>query len=403
MSDSFQGIAIIGMAGQFPGAKTVTEFWRNLRDGRESISFFEDEELIAAGVDPSLVHSPSYVKANPVLDGIDQFDADFFDLSPIEAAVTDPQHRLFLESSWSALEHAGYDPSAYEGWIGVYAGGHLSTYLLRSLIDHRSYIENAIGWYALGIGNDKDYIPTRISYKMNLKGPSVNVSTACSTSLVAVHLACQGLLSYQCDMALAGGVCILVPHITGYLQEDGFVSPDGHCRTFDAKAQGTVFGSGLGVVVLKRLEDALADGDYIYAVIKGSAINNDGSHKVGFTAPSVDGQAKVIAEAQDFAGFDPETISYIEAHGTGTPMGDPIEVRALQKAFNTQKREFCAIGSAKTNVGHLNCASGITGLIKTTMALHHKQLPPSLNFEAPNPEIDFANTPFYVNTQLVDW
>jgi len=404
MSNSLQGIAVIGMEGRFPGAKTVAEFWQNLRDGRESISFFEDEALIAAGIDPSLLHYPNYVKAGAVLEDIDRFDAAFFELSPREAAVTDPQHRLFLECAWNALEQAGYGSNTYDGSIGIYAGGNLSTYLVENLIANREFIEDSVGWQALGIGNDKDYIPTRVSYKLNLKGPSINVSTACSTSLVAVHQACQGLLGYQCDMALAGGVSIQLPHIAGYLyQKEGIASPDGHCRTFDAKAQGTVFGSGVGIVVLKRLEDALADGDRIYATIQGSAVNNDGSEKVGFTAPSVDGQARVIAEAQDFAGFDPETISYIEAHGTGTALGDPIEIRALQKVFNTQKRGFCAIGSVKTNVGHLNSAAGIAGLIKTVMALHQKQLPPSLHFEQPNPEIDFANSPFYVNTQLSDW
>jgi len=400
---SLNGIAVIGMIGRFPSAKSVTEFWQNLCAGQEAITRFSDAELIAAGVDPTWLQHPNYVKAGAVLEDIDQFDAAFFEISPREAEFMDPQHRLFLESAWEALEQAGYDPEAYKGWIGVYAGGNLSTYLLDNLLAQRDELQSQFTQILLS--HDKDYIPTRVSYKLNLKGPSINVSTACSTSLVAVHLACRGLMNYECDMALAGGVSVQVPHTTGYFyQKEGIVSPDGHCRAFDAKAQGTVIGNGVGVVVLKRLKDALADGDSIYAVIRGSAINNDGSTKVGFTAPSVDGQAKIIAEAQAVSRVEPATISYIEAHGTGTALGDPIEFRALKKAFNSvQSRGFCAIGSVKTNVGHLNSAAGITGLIKTVMALHHKQLPPSLHFEQPNPEIDFANSPFYVNTQLTDW
>ncbi|MEH2238957.1 type I polyketide synthase [Nostoc sp.] len=403
--DSLKGIAVIGMAGRFPGAKSTDEFWQNLSQGRESISFFTDEELLSEGVDPTLLRNPHYVKAGSALSDIEMFDAQFFGFTPSEAEVMDPQHRLFLECAWEALENAGYDPETYEEFIGVYAGSNLSTYLLNNLISNHDLLKSLSGTIIL-TGNDKDHIPTRVSYKLNLKGPSLNVSTACSTSLVAVHLACQGLLSYQCDMALAGGIAVRVPQNKGYLyQEDGMTSPDGHCRTFDAKAQGTVFGNGMGIVVLKRLEEALANGDCIYAVIKGSAINNDGSLKVGYTAPSVDGQAAVIAEAQAIAEFTPETITYVECHGTGTVMGDPIEVRALKKVFSagTNKKRFCAIGSVKTNIGHLDRASGVASLIKTVLALKHKQIPPSLHFEQPNPEIDFANSPFYVNTTLSEW
>ncbi|MGI2902881.1 SDR family oxidoreductase [Tolypothrix sp. VBCCA 56010] len=403
--DSLKGIAIIGMAGRFPGAKSTDEFWQNLSQGRESISFFTDEELLSEGVDPTLLRNPHYVKAGAGLSDIEMFDARFFGFTPREAEVMDPQHRLFLECAWEALENAGYDPETYEELIGVYAGSNLSTYLLNNLISNHDLLKSLSGTIVVS-GNDKDHIPTRVSYKLNLKGPSFNVSTACSTSLVAVHLACQGLLSYQCDMALAGGIAVRVPQNKGYLhQEDGMTSPDGHCRTFDAKAQGTVFGNGMGIVVLKRLEEALADGDRIYAVIKGSAINNDGSLKVGYTAPSVNGQAEVIAEAQAIAEFAPETITYVECHGTGTVLGDPIEVRALKKVFSaaTNNKRFCAIGSVKTNIGHLDRAAGIASLIKTVLALKHKQIPPSLHFEQPNPEIDFANSPFYVNTTLSDW
>ncbi|BAY84414.1 putative beta-ketoacyl synthase [Calothrix parasitica NIES-267] len=405
MDNLLKGIAIVGMAGRFPKAKNVEQFWDNLCEGRECISLFSDEDLVAAGIDEAVLRDENYVKAGAILEDIDMFDSRFFDFSPREAQIMDPQHRVFLECAWEALENAGYDSENYEGLTGVYAGGNLSSYLFSNLLSNPD-IDKFLSWQFLATGNDKDYIPTRASYKLNLKGPSLNVSTACSTSLVAVHLASEGLLSYQCDMALAGGISIQVPHQTGYFyQQEGIVSPDGHCRAFDAKGQGTVLGNGAGVVVLKRLEDAVADGDRIYAVIKGSAVNNDGSAKVGYTAPSMDGQAEVIADAQNFAGFEPETISYVEAHGTGTALGDPIEIRALKKAFGStsDKKHFCAIGSVKTNVGHLNTAAGITGLIKTVLALKNKKIPPSLHFEKANPEIDFDNSPFYVNTKLSSW
>ncbi len=402
-----EGIAIVGMSCRLPGAKNFEEFWEYLRNGVELVSFFTEQELLKLGVDPAAVKSRNYVKAKAVLEDVEWFDASFFGFNPREAEMMDPQHRLFLECASEALESAGYDPDTYQGLIGVYAGASISTYLL-NLYANRHLYQTLVShdFFQTLISNDKDFLPTRVSYKLNLKGPSVTVQTACSTSLVAVHLACQSLLNYECDLALAGGVSIGVPHKAGHFyQEGGIFSPDGHCRSFDAKSQGFVVGNGVGIVSLKRLADALTDGDCIYAVIKGSAINNDGSVKVGYTAPSVDGQAQVIAMAQAVAGVEPETISYIEAHGTGTPVGDPIEIAALNQVFSlqTEKKGFCAIGSVKTNLGHLDHAAGITALIKTVLALKHKLLPPSLHFEQPNPRIDFANSPFYVNTTLSNW
>ncbi|MEG3898412.1 MULTISPECIES: beta-ketoacyl synthase N-terminal-like domain-containing protein [unclassified Microcoleus] len=403
--DGKDEIAIVGMAGRFPGAKDVEIFWQNLRDGVESISFFTDKELISTGTEPAVFNDPKYVKAGTVLEDIELFDAAFFGFTPREAEIADPQQRLFLECAWEALENSGYNSDTYPGQIGLFAGVTLSSYLFSNLYPHRDLI-GSVDLFQVLIGNDKDHIATQTSYKLNLKGPSINIQTTCSTSLVAVHLACQSLLNGESDIALAGGVSIQVPQKTGYLyQEGGINSPDGHCRAFDANAQGTIFGSGLGIVVLKRLEDAVADGDCIQAVIKGSAINNDGSLKVGYTAPSVEGQREVILEALALAGVEAETISYIEAHGTGTSLGDPIEIAALTQAFrtNTNRNNFCAIGSVKTNVGHLNTAAGITGLIKSIQALKHKQIPASLHFQEPNPQIDFANSPFYVNTTLSEW
>ena len=405
-ADNATDIAIIGMAARLPGANSVDQFWQNLRGGVESIRFFTTEELEHRGVSPARLKSPQFVKAGAVLDDIELFDAAFFDLSPIEAAITDPQQRLFLECAWEALENAGYDPGRYEEPIGVYAGSGMNTYVLFNLAPNLALI-SSIGGLQLTVGNDKDYLATRVSYKLNLRGPSMNIQTACSSSLVAVSVACQSLLDYQCSMALAGGVSLQMPQLTGYMAHDGdIVSPDGHCRTFDARAEGTVFGSGLGIVVLKRVADAIADGDHIHAVIKGFAVNNDGSLKIGYTAPSVDGQMAVIAEALAMAGVEADTISYVEAHGTATPLGDPIEMAALKNAFgNGQLRgnRSCAIGSVKTNIGHLDTAAGVAGLIKTVLALEHKLLPASLHFERPNPEIDFANSGFYVNTSCSEW
>ena len=392
-------IAVVGMAGRFPGAPNVETFWGNLRDGVESISHFSDEELRASGVDSSLLENPNCVKAWGVLEDADHFDASFFGYSAREAQMMDPQQRLFLECAWTALEHAGYQTAGYGGLIGVYAGISMNTYLLNNLWSNRELIESA-GTLQTTIASDKDFLATRVSYKLNLKGPGLVIQTACSTSLVAVHMACQSLLGGECDMALSGGVTLRVPQKIPYLyQREGIASPDGHCRAFDAQAQGTVPGSGVAMVVLKRLADALAGGDCIHAIIQGSAINNDGSQKVGFTAPSVQGQADVITKALAMAGVHPETISYVEAHGTGTALGDPIEVAALAQAFAaaTDKKGFCAIGSVKTNVGHLDATAGVTGLIKTILALEHKELPPSLHYKAANPKIDFADGPVYVN------
>ncbi len=397
-------IAIIAMTGRFPGARNVEEFWRNLRDGVESISFLSDEELRASGVSEAELTSPNYIKARPVLDDIDLFDAEFFKLNPRETEMLDPQHRMFLECAWEVLESAGYDPGTFAGRIGVYAGLDANTYLVNNILSNPQVLASVN--MTQNMQNDKDYMATRVSYKLNLKGPSVAVQTACSTALVAVHLACDSLIGYECDMALAGAISISVPQKAGYTyQEGGVLSPDGHCRAFDAAGQGTVFGSGVGIVVLRRLEDALANGDHILTVIRGSAINNDGALKIGYTAPSIDGQAAVVAEALTVAQVDPETIGYIETHGTATQLGDPIEVAALTRAFRrrTSKKGYCALGAVKTNVGHLSTAAGAAGLIKTVLALTHRQIPPSLNFQQPNPAIDFDNSPFFVNAELREW
>ncbi|MDZ7949779.1 aminotransferase class III-fold pyridoxal phosphate-dependent enzyme [Nostoc sp. DedQUE09] len=402
--DPIDGVAIIGMVGRFPGAGNVDEFWRNLCEGLESTTFFQDEELDPS-IDPNLCKDPSYVKARGIIPGGETFDAAFFGINPLEAVVMDPQARVFLELVYEALENAGYESESFEGLIGLYAGCGQNTYFANHIAG-RMEIVDRIGEFQTMLANEKDFLTTRAAYKLNLKGPAVSVNTACSTSLVAVIQACQALTSYQCDLALSGGVSMTTPQNSGYVAQEGsMLSGDGHCRPFDANAQGTMFNNGAGVVVLKRLEDALHDGDRIYAVIRGSGINNDGADKVSFTAPSVDGQAEAIAMAQAYANFHPETISYIEAHGTATPLGDPIEIEALTQAFrvHTDAKQFCAIGSLKSNVGHLVAAAGVAGLIKTALALHYKKIPPSLNFEAPNPKIDLANSPFYVNTKLAEW
>ncbi|MDZ7356532.1 MAG: polyketide synthase, partial [candidate division KSB1 bacterium] len=398
-------VAIIGMSGRFPGARNVAEFWRNIKNGVESISFFSEEELIEAGVDPDQLRHPNYVRARGILDKVDEFDAALFGIFPREAELMDPQQRLFLECAWEALENAGYDADRYAGLIGTFAGMGLNVYMLSILRAHNGALSSA-DIYQYVIGNDKDFLTTRVSYKLNLRGPSFDVQTACSTSLVAVYLAYQSLTNYQCDMALAGGATILLPQTQGYMYQEGMIlSPDGHCRPFDAKAAGTVGGNGVAVVVLKRLSDAIKDGDHIYAIIRGAACNNDGSNRVGFTAPGVEGQAEVIAMAQAVANVEPETITYIETHGTGTSLGDPIEISALTQVFRerTDKKQFCALGAVKANVGHLDTAAGVTGLIKTALALKEGVIPPSINFERPNPHIDFKNSPFYVNTELREW
>ncbi len=403
MEDNLNSIAIVGLSGRFPQAKNLEEFWQNLQDGITGRTEFSRDELTGR-VEPDLLNNGDYVRASYMLDDVEWFDASFFNFTPREAEITDPQHRVILECAVEALESANVVPDRFDGSIGVFAGADLNTYLLFNLADRKPL--DTENYFEMCVANDKDYLATKISYKLNLTGPSLTVQTACSTSLVAVHLACQNLLDYQCDLALAGGVSITLPQERGYLyQEGGALSSDGYCRAFDAKAGGTVGGNGAGLVVLKRLEEALNDGDRIYAVIRGSAIDNDGAAKVGYTAPSIEGQAKAIAEALEVAEVNPETISYIEAHGTGTPLGDPIEIAALTKAFrgSTAKKQFCAIGSVKTNIGHLNTAAGIAGLLKTVLAIDRKMLPPSLNFETPNPEIDFASSPFYVNDRLLQW
>ncbi|MBJ6763017.1 SDR family NAD(P)-dependent oxidoreductase [Myxococcaceae bacterium JPH2] len=399
------GIAVVGLGGRLPGAKTISEFWKNLCGGVETITFFTDEELIAEGVDPAMVRAPNYVKARGVLGDTDMFDAAFFGMNPREAALMDPQHRVFLECAWEAMETAGYSPDRQPGRVGVFGGMSMNTYLLSNLYSHLAHVASVESLQA-SIGNDKDSLTTEVAYRMNLKGPAVTVQSSSSTSLTCIHYACQSLLAYECDMALAGGVSIHFPEKAGYLYyEGGTTAPDGHCHTFDEKAAGFVAGHGAAVVVLKRLEDALKDGDTIYAVVRGSAVNNDGSHKVSYMAPSVEGQAEVIALAQAVAGVEPESIGYVEAHGTATVVGDPIEVTALTQAFRagTDKKGFCALGSVKSNIGHLDSAAGAVGFIKAALTLHHKLIPPSLNYDTPNPACDFPNSPFFVNTQLRDF
>jgi phthiocerol/phenolphthiocerol synthesis type-I polyketide synthase E len=397
-------IAIVGMACRFPDAADPDTFWRNLVDGRESVRRLDRDALLRAGERAEVVDAAGYVPAGLVLDGHDTFDAAFFGLSPREARVMDPQHRHFLECAWSALEDAGHRPTDVDRQIGVFAGSGQNAYLLRNVLGHAALVQEMGEFLVRHTGNDKDFLATRVSYHLDLRGPSLNVQTACSTSLVALHLACQSLLNGECDLALAGGSTIEVPHGVGYTWRDGEIrSPDGHCRPFDAAAAGTVFGSGCGVVVLRRLADALADGDRIRAVVLGTAINNDGAGKAGYLAPSVDGQAQCIAEAIGVAGIEPSTIGYIEAHGTGTRIGDPIEVAALTQAFGDVPPGRCGIGSVKANIGHLDTAAGVAGVIKVALALERGVLPPTINFTAPNPEIDFGATPFRVVDRPRSW
>ncbi|HSU80992.1 MAG TPA: polyketide synthase, partial [Thermoanaerobaculia bacterium] len=405
-NDDYKGneIAIIGLACRFPKAKDARQFWENLQAGRDCISDFADEEILAAGIPPSVLSRPGFVKAGGVLEDTDLFDAAFFGFSPRESQATDPQHRVFLECAWEALENAGYNSESYRGATGVYAGMGTESYLWNV---YRSGLLELVGHHRVMLGTGKDHLPMWASYKLNLTGPSINVNTACSTSLVAVHLAAQGLLNGECDMALAGGVTINTQQRAGYLfQEGGILSRDGRCRAFDAGASGTVSGNGIGIVVLKRLADALEDNDRIRAVIRGSAVNNDGSRKIGYTAPSIEGQAKVVAEALAVSEIDPGTISYVETHGTGTLVGDVVEIAALTQAFQSEggsHQGTCFIGSVKSAIGHTDTAAGAAGLIKTVLALENGLLPPSLHFERPNPEIDFENGPFRVNAELRAW
>jgi phthiocerol/phenolphthiocerol synthesis type-I polyketide synthase E len=399
-SGSELAVAIVGLAGRFPGARSVDELWTNLCDGVESITTFGDREL-AASVPAALRDDPAYVPRSGVLDGIELFDAGFFGFSPREAELIDPQRRLFMEGCWEALEHAGYDPRRYPGAIGLYAGTGLNGYLLFNLLSRGDLLEDP---FELQIASDKDFLATHVAYKLDLRGPCLDIQTACSTSLVAVHLACQALLAGECDMALAGGVAVRVPHRTGYRYRAGAIlSPDGHCRAFDARAGGTVGGNGLGLVVLKRLDDAIADRDTIHAVVRGSAINNDGATKVGFSAPSVDGQARVVRAALGAAALDATSVGYIEAHGTGTPLGDPIELAALKQVFRGAAPASCALGSIKTNIGHLDAAAGVASLIKATLAVRDGRIPASLHFAAPNPHLGLDGSPFFVARELGGW
>jgi acyl transferase domain-containing protein/surfactin synthase thioesterase subunit len=404
--NSSAGVAIVGIACRFPGAADPSAFWQNLCEGVESISALSDEDLLSAGVPAELLRNPSYVKVASLLPDIDQFDAAFFEYSPEEARLMDPQQRLLLEVAWETFEDAGEPVGRSARPIGVFTGlgGVVSSYL----VDRLPFSADLPGITGnlTHLGNDKDFPSTRISYKLNLTGPSINVQTACSTSLVAVHLACQAILSGECDMALAGAATVRVPQRVGYTSvKGGILSPDGHCRAFDADAQGTIFGSGVGAVLLKEFAAAVADGNHIYAVIRGSAINNDGADKMSYTASSAAGQARAMIEALLVADVSPDDIAYVECHGTGTVVGDPLEIDALTRAFRTrtERSGFCAIGSVKTNFGHLEQTAGLAALIKTALALKHGKIPPSLNFHKPNPKIDFAASPFFVNTQCCDW
>ncbi len=399
-------IAIIGMAGRFPGARSIEQFWLNIAAGVESIASFTDDELLQSGADREWLDRPDVVKAAPVLDDFDKFDAKFFKISRREAEIMDPQQRIMLELAWETMERAGYAGDSYRGLVGVFAGagGLMSSYLLSPMHVNTRLIGSTGSMHC--VGNDKDYLSTRISYKLNLRGPSLTVQTACSTSLVAVHLACQSLLAGDCDMALAGGVTVRVPHRIGYLHSgQALLSPDGHCRPFDADANGTIFGSGAGLVLLKPLAQAIDDGDHIHAVIHGSTVNNDGAAKLSYWATNADGQAAACTDAMAVAEVEPRWIGLMEAHGTATSMGDPVEIFGLNKAFRrgTRDKQFCAIGSVKGNFGHLEAAAGIASLIKAALALEHKKLPPSINYRRSNPGINFPESPFFVNTECREW
>ncbi|MCD9112969.1 type I polyketide synthase [Bradyrhizobium japonicum] len=398
-------IAIIGLSCRMPGAASVDEFWKNLCGGVESVRTFSDQELIAAGVDPSLVANPNYVKAAPILRDVEMFDAGFFGYSPKDATLMDPQQRLFLEVCWEVFENAGYDPTDYPGKVGVIAsaGGIVSTYLIAKM-GHPDFPGQTAS--PAHINNERDFLSTRVSFKLNLQGPSFTLQSACSSSLVAVHQACQTLRFNECDMMLAGGSSVRVPQVEGYLAEKrNIYSLDGHCRPFDAAGQGTIFGSGIGAILLKPLDKAIADRDTVIAVIKGTAINNDGSAKISFTAPSTGQQSRAAADALELAAVSADSIGYVECHSTGTTVGDPLEIEALTTAFrkDTARKQYCPIGSVKANIGHPEQASGIAALIKSALTLHHRKIPPSINYRAPNSRIDFAASPFYVNTELRDF
>ncbi|KJB86112.1 hypothetical protein AZ66_20705, partial [Paenibacillus sp. E194] len=394
-------IAIIGMSIHAPGASNIYDFWNNLKGGVESIHFYKDEELLELGIQPSMLKSPNYIKAKGRIDGIDEFDASFFEYTPGEVQMMSPQLRLLYQGTWEALEDAGYYPGSDNSKIGLFLGGSDDFEWYRKVLFGESGFSDKYQAFTLSTNH---FLATRIAYKLDIKGPVYSALTGCSTTLVTPHLSCQSLILGECDIAVAGGITIELPNEGGYYYEEGMMfSPDGHCRPFDAKAKGTMFSNGMGLVVLKRLDEAIEDGDHIYAVIKGSAINNDGRQKIGFVAPSVEGQAEVIQEAYRVAGIDPETITYVEAHGTGTALGDPIEVESLTKAFASEKKQFCTLGSVKGNVGHTDTAAGVVGLAKVALSLEHKYIPPTVNYTEPNPKIDFASTPFTVQAQGMEW
>lgn len=398
-------IAIVGLAGRFPDARDLDAFWQNLKDGVESLEPFSDADLDAAGIAPALRSDPHYVRRGTVLEGADMFDAAFFGISPREAQILDPQQRIFLECAWEALEHAGHAPGTFDQSVGVYGGMSMNTYLISQILRDPALIAQ-VGGYQLMLGNDKDFLCTRVSYKLDLHGPSMTIQTACSSSLVAVQVACQALTRGECDMALAGGVSLSFPQRGGYLYQEGMIlSPDAHCRPFDVNGRGIRAGAGCGIVVLKRLADAVVDRDTIHAVIRGAAINNDGAGKAGYTAPSVDGQVEAIATAQMLAGVDARSIGYIEAHGTGTPLGDPIEIAALSQVFRATTPDvgFCRLGSLKANIGHLDAAAGIAGLIKAVLVLQHREIPPLVNFKQPNPQLELAQSPFSASAAASPW
>src|SRR3954467_3738968 len=400
------------MAGRFPGADSVSTFWDNLRRGKESIVTLAEEHLLAAGIGEKVLANHAYVRRAALLNGIDEFDAEFFGFNPQAARTMDPQHRLFLQCAWHAFEDAGYDPADLEGSVGVYGTSTTSGYLLHNLMSHQDpnvIIGQGVTFEMvnLSLQNDKDYLATRVAHQFNLRGPALSVQTACSSSLVAIHLACQSILNGECDMALAGGASLRIPHRVGYWHEPGsMVSATGHCRPFDVRSDGTIFGSGVGVVVLKSLEAAVDDGDRVHAVIRGSALNNDGSKKMTYAAPNAAGQAEVIAEAHAIAGVDSSTIGYVETHGTGTPLGDPIELEGLRQAFELSEDDRsgpCILGSVKSNIGHLEVAAGMAGLIKTILCLKHRAIPATLHFTTPNPELHLNQGPFVVRNEFGPW
>jgi len=399
-------IAIVGMAGRFPGAPDVDELWRRVAAGEDCLDDFDDDELRAAGVSAAALANPDYVRRNGVLADLEMFDAGFFGIGSRDADIMDPQHRHFMECAWEALETSGHVPERFAGAIGVFAGCGMNTYMLNNLLSNRRLVDQ-VGMFLLRhTANDKDFLTTTLSYRLDLRGPSINVQTACSTSLVAVHLAVQSLLAFECDLALAGGSTIEVPHRQGYVYQEGeILAPDGVCRAFDERSGGTVLTSGAGVVALRRLADALEDGDPILAVVKSSAVNNDGQRKVGYLAPSVDGHADVVKEALAVAGLSGRDVQLFEAHGTGTAVGDPIEVAAVTEAYraSTADSGYCRLTSTKPNIGHLDTAAGAASLIKAVQALRHRTLPPMANHTAPSPLLDIERTPFVISTEASPW